>query len=150
VTQTTTVRPATAHDVSAVETLLACFDLPTAGVADHIADFVVAEDGGTIVASAGIELYGTSALLRSVAVKPAYRGQGLARVLVEHLLVRARRTGVRTIFLLTSTAPDYFARLGFAAIPDVDVDPGVRASKEFDSCCCAGAQTMRLALGGTR
>lgn len=146
--QTGTLRGATAQDITAIEMLLTEFDLPTAGISDHIEDFVVAEDGGRIVASAGIEVYGTSALLRSVAVDGRYRGRGLARTLVQHLLDRARQSEVRDAFLLTSTAPDYFARFGFTAIPDADVDPAVRRSKEFDSCCCAGAQAMRLTLGG--
>lgn len=144
--QTIAVRPATTHDVLAVEALLESFDLPTAGVTDHVADFIVAADGGRIVAAAGIELYGTVALLRSVAVSIDYRSQGIARTLVEHLLDRARGAGVREVFLLTSTAADYFARHGFSPISDGEVDPAVRASKEFDSCCCAGAQAMHLGV----
>lgn len=146
--QTVTLRGATPQDIPAIESLLTGFDLPTVGIADHIEDFLVAEDGGRMVASAGIEVYGTAALLRSVAVNPAYRGRGLARTLVEQLLDRARRAGVHHAFLLTSTAADYFARLDFIPISDADVDPGVRASKEFESCCCAGAHAMWLRLGG--
>jgi amino-acid N-acetyltransferase len=145
-----TIRPAGPADISAIETLLTAFDLPTAGIGEQISGFVVAEDGGAIVASAGLEVYGRSALLRSVAVRPDHQDRGLARMLVLQLLDRARGDGIEQVFLLTTTAPEYFRRLGFEAIADAAVDSAVRASKEFDDCCCAGAQAMRLTLGGTR
>lgn len=141
------IRSAAPADLPAVEALLASFELPTSGVADHIENFLVAEDGGRIVASAGIELYGASALLRSVAVHPDYRRRGLARHLIDGLLRRAHVGGVHDVYLLTSTASAYFAQLGFAAIPDSAIDPAVRASAEFDSCCCVGAQAMHLTFG---
>lgn len=145
-----TLRPATVRDLTAIEAMLASFSLPTAGVSDHIGEFVVAEDGGRIVAAAGIELYGESALLRSVAVDDHYRGQGLARELVRNRLDNARRAGVRDVFLLTSTARDYFARLGFSTIPDTSIHAAVRVSKEFGDCCCASAEAMQLILEGDR
>ena len=144
------IRPAGPADVAAIEALLTSFDLPTAGVSEQINGFVVAEDGDAIVASAGLEVYGTAALLRSVAVHPDHQRRGLAATLVRTLLTRARDTGVEQVFLLTLTAATYFRRLGFEDIPDTAIDTAVRASKEFTDCCCADAQAMRLTSGGDR
>ncbi|HEV8353736.1 MAG TPA: arsenic resistance N-acetyltransferase ArsN2 [bacterium] len=143
------IRPALPADLPGIETLLASFDLPTVGVDEQLGGFVVAEDGGAIVASAGLEVYGRGALLRSVAVRPDYQGRGLARTLVRHLLERGRADGIERVFLLTTTAAEFFRRMGFEAIDDFAVDSAVRASKEFGDCCCVGAQTMKLNLGGT-
>jgi N-acetylglutamate synthase-like GNAT family acetyltransferase len=143
------IRPAGPTDVSAIETLLQSFDLPTAGIGEQIGGFVVVEDGGAIVASAGLEVYGRGALLRSVSVRRDCQGRGLARMLVRHLLERGRADGIERVFLLTTTAAEFFRRMGFEAIDDSVVDPAVRASKEFGDCCCVGAQTMKLNLGGT-
>ncbi|MGH2403259.1 MAG: arsenic resistance N-acetyltransferase ArsN2 [bacterium] len=143
------IRPAGPADGPAIERLLASLDLPTAGAGEQVDGFVVVDHGGAIVASAGLEIYGRGALLRSVAVDPDHQGRGLARALVLRLLERARREGVVRVFLLTTTAPEYFRRMGFETIADSAVDAGVRASKEFDDCCCAEAQIMRLTLGGT-
>ena len=52
--------------------------------------FVVREDDGRVVGVAGLEVHGDDGLLRSVAVDPDYRGQGLAASLVEAALERAR------------------------------------------------------------
>jgi amino-acid N-acetyltransferase len=143
------IRPAVPADQSGIETLLTAFDLPTAGIGEQISGFVVAEDSGAIVASAGLEVYSRAALLRSVAVRPDHQGRGLARMLVLQLLERARANGIERVFLLTTTAAEYFRRIGFEAIADSTVDPAVRASKELGDCCCVGAQTMKLDLGGT-
>src|SRR5436305_1399909 len=52
------IRPAKPEDLPAVLALLAEADLPTAGVADNLHSFFVDDDGGRIIASAGLELAG--------------------------------------------------------------------------------------------
>lgn len=140
------IRPAVARDLPTIETLLRSFDLTTAGVADHLEEFVVGEAAGEVVASAGLELYGVGALLRSVAVRVDYQNRGLAQTLVNQLLDRARQAGVRQVYLLTSTAEGYFRRFGFGPVHREAVDAGVRQSREFQDICCARAQAMQLIL----
>ena len=84
------VRKAGGEDLASVNELLAEAGLPTAGIEDWLPNFLVAEHEGRIVAVAGLESYGPSALLRSVAVRPDWRGSGLGRQLVERLLSDAR------------------------------------------------------------
>src|SRR5437879_8565216 len=72
-----TIREARERDLPGVEALLGSFNLAIAGVAQHLPGFLVLEDAGRIVASAGLELYGSAALLRSVAVAEAFRNRGL-------------------------------------------------------------------------
>jgi len=54
------------------------------------------------------------------------------------------------VYLLTTTAQQYFQRLGFETVPREAVDPAVTASAEFGDSCCATAVAMRLALEGRR
>lgn len=143
------IRVAQRDDLPAVGALLKSFDLTAAGVEEHVHEFLVAEDTGEIVASSGLEVYGSGALLRSVAVHPDYRNRGLAKGLVTQLLDRARRAGVRDVYLLTTTAEAYFRRMGFATVARTDVDDAVRQSAEFGDSLCAGAVAMRLRLPGT-
>ncbi len=140
------IRTAGAADLAAIERLLASFQLPSAGVSDHLHQFLVAEDTGEIVASAGVEIYGSCALLRSVAVRHDYQKQGLGRQLVRRLLDRAHQNGVRHVYLLTTTASAYFQRLGFAPIPKDAVAIVVQASLEFQGACCESATAMRRSL----
>lgn len=59
------IRGAAAADLPAVEALLAAARLPLAGVAEHFADFMVAERSGRVVGVVGLERYGDAGLLRS-------------------------------------------------------------------------------------
>ncbi len=141
------IRVASDQDLSGIVSLLTSFGLPTAGVAMNLTNFLVAEDAGDIVASAGTEAYGPCVLLRSVAVRHDYQGRGVAHELVQRLLERARQSGVRHAYLLTTTATSYFHRLGFAALPRDQVDRAVQASLEFRGLCCDTAIAMIQTLG---
>jgi amino-acid N-acetyltransferase len=96
---------------------------------------------------AGLELHGEDGLLRSVAVDPDYRGQGLAKSLVAAVIERATRVGLRSMYLLTTTARDYFARLGFADCPRDAAPRAIRDSWEFRTGCPSSATLMKRALG---
>jgi amino-acid N-acetyltransferase len=136
------IRSASNRDLAAITDLLASFGLPTAGVADHLTEFLVSEDAGVVVASAGMEVYGSCGLLRSVAVRRTHQGQGLARDLVQTMVTRARQNGIRRVYLLTETAAPYFQRLGFVSLPRDQVDSAVLASVEFQELCCETAVAM--------
>ena len=144
-----TVRRSTGQDLAAVTALLQETGLPTAGAAESLPHFLVAEHEGHMVAVAGLELHGSSAMLRSVAVHPAWRGSGLARQLIDRLLAEAQARGMRDIYLLTTTAEHYFPRFGFACIAREDVPGSVQDSIEFREACPASALVMRKTLVAT-
>jgi amino-acid N-acetyltransferase len=129
-------------DLAPVLDLLQTHRLPPAGLADHLATTLVARHGAAVVGSAALEMYGESALLRSVAVEPTLRGQQLGTRLTEAAFALARSRGVRRIYLLTTTAGDFFPRFGFRRITRADVDPAVQRSVEFTSACPASALVM--------
>jgi amino-acid N-acetyltransferase len=137
------VRAAAAGDVSAVLDLLRAADLPTAGVEAGFAHFVVAEAEGRVVAAAGLERHGASGLLRSVVVDPAWRGRAAGKAVVVPLLGDAEREGLDAVYLLTTTAADWFPRFGFHRIPREQAPAEVRATEEFASLCPASAAVMR-------
>jgi amino-acid N-acetyltransferase len=108
---------------------------------------LVARDGEAVVGSAALERYGDAALLRSVAVEEPRRGTGLGAALVGAALDLARAEGVGEVYLLTTTAPDYFPRFGFRPVARDAVAPAVTQSVEFTSACPASALAMRARVG---
>jgi amino-acid N-acetyltransferase len=140
------IRAVTADDRAAVEELLATAGLPLEGVAENFGEFIVAEDEDTIAGVIGIERYGHTALLRSAAVIENARGAGIGSQLVKVLLDRARAQGVRDIYLLTTTAADYFPRFGFTETPRSQAPDSLRASREFQGACPATAVLMKHSL----
>jgi amino-acid N-acetyltransferase len=120
--------------------------LPEAGVAEGLSHFFVADNGGTLVGTAGLELYEASALLRSVVVEDSWKGTGVGRSLIDRALEEARRRGVDDVFLLTTTAEHYFPRFGFACVTRDSVTEDVKASVEFQGACPSSAVVMRKRL----
>lgn len=144
------IRAATARDLPEVITLLAKDKLPLAGLKEHVGTMLVARRSARVVGCAAVEIYGTSGLLRSVAVDEERRGEGLGHQLTQAALDLARSRGVTSVYLLTTTAESFFPRFGFREVAREDVDPAVRASVEFTTACPAGAMAMRADLGEDR
>ena len=108
--------------------------------------FCVAELEGEIVAVAGWEAFGTVGLLRSLAVAEDRRGGGLAARLVERCEADAQRRGVEAVYLLTTTAADYFRRRGYADVPRDAAPAAVAGHAQFRSLCPASAQCLAKPL----
>jgi N-acetylglutamate synthase-like GNAT family acetyltransferase len=138
-----TLRSAQSRDLPKVLDLLGRSGLPTGGVADALPHFVIAENDGQLVGVVGLELYGSSALLRSAAVEESWRGTGVGKTLVERALDLAREQGIEDVFLLTTTAEHYFPRFGFACVSRDSVADAVKASVEFKEACPASATVMQ-------
>ena len=140
------VGPALASDLPAITALLQAARLPLAGIESWTGSTMVARQDSKIVGCAALELYGDSALLRSVAVDAALRGQGLGQQLTAAALDLARARGVRRVYLLTETAGEFFPRFGFRRSTRAAVDAKVQASIEFTTACAASALVMELTL----
>jgi N-acetylglutamate synthase-like GNAT family acetyltransferase len=136
------IRSATIQDLAAVEQLLYLNDLPRDGVRESFVDFLVAEDGGEIVGAIGLERFDSAALLRSAVVSTDRRGTGVGRRLVERILERADEAGIDEIYLLTTTAEDYFPRFGFTRGAREAVPNAVKSSAEFRGACPETAVVM--------
>ncbi|MEO7041659.1 MAG: arsenic resistance N-acetyltransferase ArsN2 [Gemmatimonadaceae bacterium] len=140
------LRPANAADLVSVEQLLEENGLPRDGVREALDDFIVAELGGQVVGAIGLEVYGNCALLRSAVVKDTERGTGLGARLVDGILERAGGHSVQSVYLLTTTAEDYFPRFGFAPTARDEVPSQLNQSVEFRGACPDTAVVMVRAI----
>ena len=139
---TVAIRRARPDDLPAVSGLLIAEGLPLAGVPESFGEFLVAESGGRQVAAAGLEVHGDVGLLRSVVVDSAFRGAGLGASLSEGILARARQNGLRSVYLLTTTAAEFFPRLGFHRIERRELPAVLNASEELRGACPDTAVAM--------
>lgn len=142
----TAVVPAAPADLDNVCSLLITCGLPTDGLADHMTTCLVIRCGEDITGSVALELYGKSALLRSLAVHPESRSTGLGKALTAAALELAAERAVSDVYLLTETAPQFFSSLGFNAVERSDVPAPVHQSLEFTTACPDTALAMHLAL----
>lgn len=140
------LRPATNKDLSVIETLLTQFDLPSADCHQHLTNFIVAEQGSQFAGVGGLELYQECALLRSIAVAREFRGQSYGNTLFLKLKEIARNNNVRELYLLTETAEDYFAALGFNLVQRDEVPAAIQQTEQFSSLCPDSATVMKLSI----
>ncbi|MBI1884999.1 MAG: GNAT family N-acetyltransferase [Chloroflexi bacterium] len=125
------IRRSRAEDVPAIEALLVAEHLPPYAIAEFLETFWVVEDGGRVVGSAGLEVYGEAGVLRSVVVQPGRRGENLGERLTRTALREARRRGVRRLYLFTMHAADFFRRFGFAECGLDEFDEAARQSFQY-------------------
>ncbi|HRJ41158.1 MAG: ribosomal protein S18-alanine N-acetyltransferase [Caldilineaceae bacterium] len=81
---------------------------------------VVSADSDKVIAQGGWMLFGEEAHILTIAVRPEFRGQGIGRWLLLHLLAEARAEGCVTIVLevrpSNEAALRLYERMGFAMI----------------------------------
>lgn len=140
------IRSAQQADYNDVRDLLAKASLPVEGVAEHFANFLVAENGSGIIGAIGLEVYDDVALLRSAIVKPALQNRGIGLLLYERLLTQTKQQGVQRVILLTNTAERYFEKKGFKRIDRESITGAMRTSAEFTGACPSSAVCMELLL----
>jgi len=141
------IRGITPAEIPKLCELLRSASLPV----DDISDlpqlrFWAAEQRGEIVGVVGLECIGQSAMLRSLAVVPAFRSQGLGRHLVEHVERHARDAGYRLLALLTTSAERFFHGLGYSSINRASVPEDVKQTAQFRSLCPSSAVCMTKSL----
>ena len=129
------------YSLAEVKALLTDCHLPVDDIGDHVA-FVVARLGEELCGTAGLETHRAVGLLRSVAVRPASRGKGIARVLCDEIMRRAQESGVRRLFLLTTDAQAFFRGRGFSEVPRDLLPPAIRESAQFRQLCPQTATAM--------
>jgi len=139
--------PATIQDESGIKTLLHTCDLPSDDLnSSHMEHFFVIKDARGIVGSVGLEVCGKFGLLRSLALTESLRGRGLGIQLVRHIEIYARSQQIPALYLLTTTADQFFARIGYLPISRASVPAPVGETTEFQSTCPASAVCMYKGL----
>ena len=124
---------AAAADLPKVRELLRLAKLPTTGVPEELSELWVLKDpAGEVKGCVALEIYGDTALLRSLAVHPERRGEGLGWMLAEMALVRVRQRGLLRVCLLTEHATDFFAeKFGFVPVTRDELPAEVKGSSEY-------------------
>jgi amino-acid N-acetyltransferase len=139
---TTSIGPASGGDLDAIKRLLIGSMLPSRDVGGAHQRFIVASEGGRLIGCAGLQVAGQDGLVRSMAVHWTRRNAGLGTRLHQRLLFEALLAGVRTLYVVTATAEDFFAGHGFKTIAARDVPLELQASEEFTAFVPGGGTVM--------
>jgi len=98
-------------------------------MSENIRDFTVVYEKDRLIGCGALHFYTpTTAEVRSLAVEPDVKNQGIGRVLLDALEQEARENDLHAIFAFTYV-PGFFRRLGF-----VEVDRGSLPLKAWKDC----------------
>jgi amino-acid N-acetyltransferase len=121
--------------------------LPASDLTDqHMHEFFYAGSATAPDAMIGVEIYGSDALLRSLVVSPALRSRGLGRLLVAKVEQYARERGVSTIYLLTTTAEQFFRARGYSNASRSAAPSSIQSTTEFAGLCPASSAFLSKRL----
>lgn len=135
-----------AGNLDYVERCLRQTDLLTQDLQTTPAEFYYATADGERVGVGGIEEYGRVGLLRSVVVEPSKQGRGYGSALCAALETTAQTNGLETLYLLTTTAAEFFAAQGYDAIDRTTAPDAIQGTTQFRGLCPSTATCMRKSL----
>ena len=128
------------------EQLLSAAGLPTVDLEAERTQLYSASVQGERAGVGGLECYGTEGLLRSVAVEPEKRGEGIGAALCRGLEAMARQQGIETLYLLTTAATAFFETQGYVRIDRNEPPESIQQTTEFDELCPSSAVCMQKSL----
>jgi amino-acid N-acetyltransferase len=102
-------------------------------IGEGLEEYVVFKIDDTLHGCAGLHFYPSkTAELYAVVVDASHCGQGTGRKIISFLLEKARKAGVKTVFLLTTQTSDFFMRNGFREAPITILPPEKLATYNQD------------------
>ena len=136
------VRPATTADIKTIRHIIdinkasrRMLEKETVTLYETVQEFVVAEVDNKVVGCGALHvLWEDLAEVRTVGVDEDVRGKGVGHKILEELISRAKKVGVKRIFCLTFET-QFFAGHGFEEIEGTPVSPDVynELLRSFDS-----------------
>lgn len=145
-----TIRRAQSGDLDKIRALLQVCDLLHKDLTPaHLEDFLVCRGEEGVQGVVGLEPCGDVALLRSLAVAPEARGAGIGARLVDVVEDQAHEGGIRTVYLLTTTAADYLRARDYEPMAREELPEAIQETEEAARLCPASATCMRKTLPAT-
>jgi len=137
--------PASQNNFSAAIRLLEKNNLPTEDINPGTQLFVI-EEKDNVVGTVAVEYNFNEALLRSLSVSEEKRNAGIGLILVQFIEDYVQKQGVRSIYLLTTTAENFFLKRGYQKIDRSAVPDFIKNTKEYSVLCSSSSALMQKAL----
>jgi len=137
--------PASQNSFSAAIELLKKNNLPTEDINPGTQLFVT-EENDIVIGTVAVEYNFDVALLRSLSVSKQKRNSGIGQMLVDFIEDYVQKQGVRSIYLLTTTAEAFFLKNGYESIDRNEVPEFIKNTKEYSVICSSSSTLMKKEL----
>lgn len=120
--------------------------LPHSDIEDRNVELFSFKKKAELIGIGGWEQYGQHALLRSVVIDTAFQKKGFGEKWVSILEQQGAQAGVLQFYLLTTTARNFFKKIGYTEIPRSAVPDAIKNTSEFTTLCPDSAVCMTKIL----
>lgn len=141
------IKRATKKNLNFIEKLLKKNELPYEDVYLKLNSLFLAHINSKKIGIGGIEIYGDSGLLRSLVIEKPFRKKGYGTELCLKVIKYAQLKGVKNIYLLTTTAENFFKKIGFETTERKVAPRAIQETSEFVKLCPETATCMRMRAG---
>ena len=136
------IKQATDREFDIIKKLLDDNNLPTTDIYQDNIQFFIGLINDKIMSVIGLEKYKDSGLLRSLAVNDLFKNQQVGTRLIQHLFNLCVSEHIDKIYLLTTTAENYFVKFGFLKIDRIEAPDILKQTREFKDICPLSAVLM--------
>ncbi len=130
-------------DEPRIRQLLSSSGLPHEDITpEHLHHYWVLKEKDQLIGVIGLEVLRPFALLRSLAIDPLFRNEGLGSQLTQQAERYADSLKIEALYLLTTTAEGFFAKRGYQKVPREGTPDLIQGTAEFRSMCPLTAVCM--------
>ena len=101
------------------------------------------QENDRLIGTAGLDIFEDCALLRSVSVIAGLQGKGYGKTLNQQVERFAKEAGINCMYLVTTTAKDFFERQGYCVIGREDAPAAIKQTEQFSGLCPSSAVVMK-------
>ena len=137
--------PASQNSFTAAIDLLKKNNLPTEDINSGTQLFVLEENDG-VIGTVAVEYDLNVALVRSLSVAEEKRKSGIGEILMRFIENYVHKQGVHSVYLLTTTAENFFLKKGYKTIDRNKVPDFIKNTKEYSVLCSSASTLMKKEL----
>lgn len=126
--------------------LLKFWKLPYSDLSNMRVQIYCLKDESGLKGTGGLEIYGENALIRSVAVAERFLRTGQGKIICDELEQIALKSGIKNLYLLTTTAASFFKHRGYETIEREQFPEGLKNTAQFSELCPSTAICMKKIL----
>lgn len=140
------LKKANNKELPVISDILEKNDLVYEDIQDNNIEFFSAYEHDVFIGIIGLEQFDNVGFLRSLVVLEEYRNKGYGKEICNSLLNYAKDKKNKEIYLLTTTAKNFFEKLGFKAVERKNVPDEIKNSSEFSHFCPDSAVCLKIDL----
>lgn len=129
-------------EFSSIKTLLHSVNLPGSDLESAPIHFFGIKENNELIATSALEICGSNAILRSIAIHPDFQKSGYGKQIVKFLEKRAIELGINKFFLLTTTAETFFKKLEYQPVKRESCPDEIISSAPFRGICPSTATCL--------